>query len=197
MGLLAPGAGVEERSAFRKKQSTGHTAQGAERRAQSAEHGKTTASIEKPRRERGISWFRSEVSGGKFFLCPLLSGYQVQHQNRPNIFESIVVEVAWNQRQNFRTAGEKLDNFSTFRGFRGNRGKAGPCAQSRVSKSRPGPACLMELMELFARYCRGCRGFRCSSTPFRSSARYRPARWCCSATGCRPDRSHRSRPRPE
>jgi hypothetical protein len=35
--------------------------------------------------------------GGIFFLYPLLSGYQVQLENRPNIFEGVVVEVAWNE----------------------------------------------------------------------------------------------------
>ena len=57
--------------------------------------------------------------GRKFLLCPLLSGYQVQHQNTPNIFERIRAEVVWNVGENFRTEDEKLDRFSTFGGFGG------------------------------------------------------------------------------
>jgi hypothetical protein len=49
-----------------------------------------------------------------FFVYPISSGYQVQTKNQPNIFEGIRVEVVWNERQNFRTVREKLDNFSTF-----------------------------------------------------------------------------------
>jgi hypothetical protein len=48
---------------------------------------------------------------GKFLLCPLLSGYQVRRKNRPKFFESIVVEVVWNERQNFGTVAKKLDKF--------------------------------------------------------------------------------------
>jgi predicted Zn-dependent protease with MMP-like domain len=55
----------------------------------------------------------------RLFLCPLLSGYQVQHENRPNIFEVIKVEVVWNVGQHFGTVREKLDRFSTFGGFGG------------------------------------------------------------------------------
>jgi hypothetical protein len=34
---------------------------------------------------------------GLFAFISLLSGYQVQPKNRPNIFEGIVVEVVWNE----------------------------------------------------------------------------------------------------
>jgi hypothetical protein len=49
--------------------------------------------------------------GREFFLCPLLSGYQVQRINRPKFFEGIVVEVVWNVGENFRTERKKLDKF--------------------------------------------------------------------------------------
>jgi hypothetical protein len=52
---------------------------------------------------------------GKFFFYPLLSGYQVQLKNWPNIFEVIKMEAVWNQRQHFGTVRGKLDKFSTFR----------------------------------------------------------------------------------
>jgi hypothetical protein len=51
-----------------------------------------------------------------FVSYPLLSGYQVQHENPPNIFEGIRMEVVWNEGQHFGTVGEKLDKFSTFGG---------------------------------------------------------------------------------
>jgi hypothetical protein len=49
-----------------------------------------------------------------FFFYSISSEYQIERINPPNIFESIVVEVAWNQGQNFRTERKKLDRFSTF-----------------------------------------------------------------------------------
>jgi hypothetical protein len=52
-----------------------------------------------------------------FISYPLLSEYQVQPKNRPNIFEGIVVEVVSYEGQNFRTVREKLDKFSTFSGL--------------------------------------------------------------------------------
>ena len=55
--------------------------------------------------------------GRKFLLCPLLSGYQVQHQNTPNIFERIRAEVVWNVGENFRTEDEKLDRFPHLAGL--------------------------------------------------------------------------------
>ena len=41
--------------------------------------------------------------GGEIFLCPLLSEYQVGGINAPKFFEVIVVEVMWNEGQNFGT----------------------------------------------------------------------------------------------
>jgi hypothetical protein len=48
---------------------------------------------------------------GPFVSYPLLLEYQVQPKNTPKFFERIVVEVVWDQGENFRTVREKLDKF--------------------------------------------------------------------------------------
>jgi hypothetical protein len=54
------------------------------------------------------------VIRGKILLYPLLSGYQVQRENRPKFFAVIVVEVVWDEGEHFGTVRKKLDKFSTF-----------------------------------------------------------------------------------
>jgi hypothetical protein len=85
--------------------------------------------IEKAAREGGLLCLNC---WGIFLLYPLLSGYQVQPKNRPNIFEVVVVEVAWNVGSLLRFWGAPLDRFSTFGGFRGSREAKRGYAQSRV-----------------------------------------------------------------
>ena len=69
--------------------------------------------------DRGMAFLSPEMEKAAheaafFFFYSISSEYQIERINPPNIFESIVVEVAWNQGQNFRTERKKLDRFSTF-----------------------------------------------------------------------------------
>ena len=48
---------------------------------------------------------------GPFVSYPLLLEYQVQPKNPPKFFEGIVVEVVWDEGENFRTVRGKLDKF--------------------------------------------------------------------------------------
>jgi hypothetical protein len=61
--------------------------------------------------ERLVEKGQGSPRGRILSLIPLLSGYQFEIENLPNIFGDVRVQMAGNEGEHFRTVREKLDKF--------------------------------------------------------------------------------------